>query len=114
MNFLYAIAAGTLLACGQYFMKRLSGSVALDLASLKTAVQSPFTYCFLAANFASSVLYVLALRGESLLFVFSLVYVTMALTAGAIDYFIIGNILTPQRMLGFALALVSMALLVKS
>ena len=113
MNFAFAVIAGLLLACGQYFMKSLSGSISLDLASFRVALLSPFTYFFLIANFSSSICYVLALRGASLIFVFSVVYVTMALAAGAIDIFVVGNSLTINRLVGFALALAAVGLLTK-
>lgn len=114
MNFAFAVIAGLLLACGQFAMKKLSNSIALDLASIRTALLSPYTYMFLTANFSSSVFYILSLRGESLLFVLGVVYVTMAMAVGLIDVVVVGSTISMTRMFGFALAIAAVGLLVRS
>lgn len=101
------IVSGILLACGQFFMKRLA--VALPNATLVplaiAVITSPFLYAFVTLNCVATVAYVSSLRYMSMTNTFAIVFVAMGATVLSLDVFVNRTTLSGLNLFGVGLGM---------
>jgi hypothetical protein len=116
MNWLLVlpIATGVLLAFGQFFMKRLAGTLPTPTAVwplVHALILSPNLYLFLALNVLATVTYVASLRHMTMTNTFAVVFVTMGMTVLSLDLFVNRVSLSTTNLIGVGLGVTAVVLI---
>lgn len=113
-SFLLAVTSGMLLACGQFFMKKVAVSMPSTTAVLKLAyalLTSPYLYLFASFNLAATLTYITGLRTASMTNMFAIVFVSMGATVLIIDVVVNRVTLSLLNLLGIVFGILSVLLI---
>jgi hypothetical protein len=113
-SFVLAIISGMLLACGQFFMKKVAVSAPSTTALFTLAhalLTSPYLYLFLSFNVAATVTYLVGLRTVSMTNMFAIVFVSMGATVLLLDILVNRVTLSVLNLLGIGLGILSVLLI---